>query len=773
MWRWAVGIVPLVALVVWATLPVTGQTQKGEWRTYGGDLASTRYSPLEQINASNFNNLEVAWELKTDNFAPRPENNNQTTPLMVNGMLYFTAGNARRSAVAARADTGEIMWKYSIDEGQRGTNAPRQLSGRGVAYWTDGRNDQRVIYVTPGYQMVALNAKTGAPVSTFGKDGIVDLKADNDQILDPVTGELGLHSAPIIGNDVVVIGAALLAGGSPTSKTKPKGYVRGFDVRTGKKLWLFHTIPRPGEFGNETWEKDSWSYTGNTGVWAQMSIDEQLNTLYMGVELPTGDYYGGNRPGAGLFGESLVALDLKTGKRKWHYQLVHHGIWDMDIPCAPILADIVVDGKPIKAVLQPTKQSWVYVFDRVTGVPVWPIEERPVEKGTVPGEWYSPTQPFVTKPPAFDVQGVSIDDLIDFTPALRAEAVQLVSRYKIGPIFTPPVESKFPEPLATLVAPTVTGGANWQGGSFDPETKMFYIFSNTGFSPLGLVPADPARTDFGFSQGTARNPAAAAPAGGARGGGGRGGAPGAAPVAGGAGAAGAPGGGGGRGAGGGGGGRGAGGGGRGGAAAGGGAPQDAFVTAPITAAANAAADGDQPPAAAGRGARGGGAAPAGGGGGGAAAGEGGGGLSVQGLPLNKPPYGRITALDMNKGTLVWQIPHGDTADNIKATFQRLGINYPARTGRQGRIGVLTTKSLVIAGEGGFVVTANGKRGALLRAYDKATGKDAGSVYMPAPQTGSPMTYMLNGRQYISLAIGGAGFNAEIITFRLPAEAIRQ
>ena len=759
LWRWTAGTTPLIALLVWATLPAMGQTgaQRGEWRTYGGDLASTRYSALDQINAGNFDKLEVAWRIKTDNFGPRPENNLEGTPLMVNSLLYFTAGT-RRSVVAAKADTGEVMWKFAIDEGERGASAPRQLSGRGLAYWTDGRNDQRIIYVTPGYQMVALNAKTGAPVASFGKDGVVDLKADDDQILDLVTGEIGLHATPVIGNDVVVVGAAHLPGGSPTSKTKPKGYVRGFDVRTGKRLWIFHTIPRPGEFGNETWEKDSWSYTGNAGVWAQMSIDEQLNTQYMGVELPTGDYYGGNRPGAGLFGESLVALDLKTGKRKWHFQLVHHGIWDMDIPCAPILVDLVVDGKPIKAVAQPTKQGWVYVFDRVTGVPVWPIEERPVEKGTVPGEWYSPTQPFVTKPPPFDVQGVSVNDLIDFTPELKAEALKTVARYKIGPIFTPPVVSNPDGPLATLILPAATGGANWQGGSFDPETKMFYIFSNTSPTSLGLVPADPARTDFGYAQGTARNPAAPAPAGGGRAGGGRGGAPPPGAVPGGAGAV-APA----AGAG------GAGGGGRAGRGAGaagarGAVPPGGFVPAPGTPGAD---DADQ--AAAGRGGRGGapaGAAAPGGGGEG-----GGGGLTVQGLPLIKPPYGRITALDLNKGTLAWQIAHGDTADNIKNNPALKGVTIP-RTGRQGRIGVLTTKSLVIAGEGGFVTTANGQRGALLRAYDKATGKDAGSVYMPAPQTGSPMTYMLNGRQYISVAIAGAGYSAELLTLRLPGDAIR-
>jgi quinoprotein glucose dehydrogenase len=292
----------------------------------------------------------------------------------------------------------------------------------------------------------------------------------------------------------------------------------------GQRLWIFKTIPSPGEFGNETWEKDSWSYSGNTGVWAQMTVDEELGLVYMPVELPTGDYYGGHRPGNSLFSESLVAVDLNTGKRKWHYQLVHHGIWDFDIPCAPILADLNVDGKVVKAVAQPTKQGWVYVFDRVTGQPVWSIEERPVEKGEVPGEWYSPTQPFVSKPPAFERQGVSIDDLIDFTPELRAEAVKLVSKYKFGPIFTPPVVSRWEGPLATLVLPSATGGPNWPGGALDPETNFLYIYSFTNVNPVGLV-ADPARSDMAYISGRARDnapapasggPGAAAPAGGAR-----------------------------------------------------------------------------------------------------------------------------------------------------------------------------------------------------------------------------------------------------------------
>jgi quinoprotein glucose dehydrogenase len=693
------AIVSVVGGLVGANARVSGQSKKpGEWPTYGGDLASTRYSPLDQITKENFNKLEVAWRFKTDALGPRPEFNFQGTPLMVDGVVYSTAGT-RRAVVALDAGTGELLWMHSEHEGKRGEAAPRQLSGRGLSYWPGTATEKpRIVYVTPGYQMVALDAKTGLPAAGFGRNGIVDLKEEDDQPIDLEKGEMGLHASPVIAKDVIVVGAAHLPGGAPKSRIHEKGFIRGYDARTGKRLWIFHTIPLAGEFGNNTWEKDSWSYTGNAGVWAQMTVDEETNTVFLPVELPTGDYYGGHRPGANLFGESLVALDLKTGQRKWHFQLVHHGIWDMDIPCAPILMDLVVDGRPIKAVGQPTKQGWIYTFDRVTGKPVWPIEERPVEKGTVPGEWYAPTQPFVTKPPAYDRQGVAIDDLIDFTPALREEAVKLVSRYKIGPIFTPPVVSKWDGPLATLMLPNATGGANWQGGAFDPETKMFYIFTNTQPTPLGLVKPDPERSDFDWVQGTARNPNAPPPttqppATGASGAGGRGGR--------------------------------------------GGAPTITEAGAPI---------------------------PAGGGGG--RGGEGGGNITVQGLPLIKPPYGRITALDMNKGMLVWQIAHGDTPDNIKNHPALKGLTIP-RTGRQGRIGVLVTKTLAIAGEGGFATTSTGQRGAMLRAYDKMTGQDVGAVYMPAPQTGSPMTYLHNGKQYLVLAIAGAGYSGELLAFKLP------
>jgi quinoprotein glucose dehydrogenase len=557
-----------------------------------------------------------------------------------------------------------MLWMFSLNEGKRGEAAPRKLSGRGLSYWTDGKSE-RILYVTPGYQLVALDAKIGRPVPEFGKDGVVDLKRDDDQAMDLITGEIGLHAAPAVAGNTVIVGAAHLPGGAPKSRRNEKGFVRGYDVRTGKRLWIFHTIPMLGEFGNDTWEKESWSYTGNTGVWGQITVDEEGGRVYLPVEDSTGDYYGGHRPGANLFSSSLVALDLKTGKRVWHYQLIHHDIWDWDIPCAPILADITVNGRTIKAVAQPTKQGWVYVFDRATGQPVWPIEERAVEKGDVPQEWYSPTQPFPTRPPAFERQGVSIDDLIDFTPELRAEAVKLVSNYKLGPIFTPAVVSSRERYLGTLMMPNTSGGANWQGGALDPETNILYVFSNTEVATLGLVHNEKL-SDMNYIRGVAPDPNAKTPS------------------------------------------------------------------------------------------------PAGGGGG-----EGGGGLNIQGLPIVKPPWGRITALDLNRGEMAWQIAHGDTPDAVRNHPALKGLNIP-RTGRTGRIGVLVTKTLLIAGEGGFFTTPSGQRGAMLRAYDKATGKEVGAVYMPAPQTGSPITYMLNGKQYLVLAISGAGYSGEYVAFRLPA-----
>jgi quinoprotein glucose dehydrogenase len=662
--------------VLWGLVALSAAAQQGakngEWRTYGGDLGNTHYSALDQISATNFDKLEVAWRFKTSNLGPRPEFNLESTPLMANGVLYAAAGT-RRSVVALDAATGELLWVHGEKEGARGSAAPRQLSGRGLAYWTDGR-EERILYVTPGYRLVALNAKTGVPVPGFGQNGVVDLKLDDDQQIDPVTGEVGLHATPVVAGDTVIVGAAHRSGGVPRSKTNIKGYVRGFDVKTGKRLWIFHTIPRPGEFGYDTWEKDSADYTGNTGVWGQISVDEELGLVYLPVELPTGDYYGGHRPGNGLFGESLVAVDLKTGQRKWHYQLVHHGIWDMDIPCAPILVDLTINGQTVKAVAQPTKQAFLYVFNRVTGQPIWPIDEKPVEKGSVPGEWYSPTQPFPSRPPAYDLQGFQLKDLIDFTPALHAEAVKAVSLYKLGPVFTPPVVSKADGPLATLALATSGGGTNWPGGSYDPETHIAYVFSQRSMSILGLVPGDPRVTDEAYIQGTAKT--------GAR-------------TVGGSGAD---------------------------AAAGTKSANDVAAEA--------------------------------------------GGLTVQGLPLVKPPYASISAIDLNRGEILWQVAHGETPDNIRNHPALKGLTIP-RTGRAGVIGTLVTKTLVIAGERDTFTTPSGQKGAMLRAYDKASGKDAGAVYMPAGQTGTPMTYVTGGKQYIVVAIGGTGYEAEFIAYRLP------
>ena len=674
--RSMVLVVLVITTLVLSALVTRAQsgTKNGEWPTYGGDLANTRYSPLDQITADNFSKLEVAWRFKTDNLGPRPEFQLEATPLMVKGVLYSTAGT-RRAVVALDAETGELLWTHSENEGKRGDVAPRQLSGRGLAYWTDG-TEERILYVTPGYRLIALNAKTGAVITTFGTRGVVDLKLDDDQNIDPLSGEIGLHATPVVARNVVIVGAAHTTGANPKSFRAVKGYVRGFDVKTGKRLWIFHTIPVGSEYGNDSWEKNSNSYTGNAGVWAQISVDEELGLVYLPVELPTGDYFGANRPGDGLFGESLVAVDLQTGKRRWHYQLVHHGIWDMDIPCAPILADITVNGRTVKAVAQPTKQAVLYVFNRETGEPIWPIVERPVEKGTVPGEWYSPTQPFPTKQLSYDRNGVSINDLIDFTPELRAEAVKLVARYKLGPIFTPPVVSKLEGPIATLTLGTSTGGTNWPGGSYDPETHILYVFSQSSVTAKGLVPPPAGFSDMSYIQGTALE----------------------------------------------------------GARLSGGAGSEAGATSTAAASTPAADSGS---------------------------------LLVQGLPLVKPPYGRISAIDLNQGEILWQIAHGETPDNIRNHPALKGLNIP-RTGRPGTIGTLVTKTLLIAGEAGFFTTPSGQRGAMLRAYNKATGKEVGAVYMAAPQSGSPMTYMLKGQQYIVVAISGGTYSGEFVAFRLPA-----
>ncbi|MGE3956526.1 MAG: pyrroloquinoline quinone-dependent dehydrogenase [Vicinamibacterales bacterium] len=628
-----------------------GGVKPGEWRYYGGDSASTKYSPLDQINRQNVKDLQIVWRWKAQNFGAAPEYNLQATPLMINGVLYTTAGS-RRDVVAIDAATGETLWLWRYDEGQRGLRAPRH-NHRGVSYWTDGRGDERILYLTPGYRLIALDAKNGRPITSFGTNGVVDLYEGLDRPA-PADGAIGASSPPMIVKDTAVIGAALLA--FPSKVGNIAGHVRGFDVRTGKRKWIFHTIPTVGEFGNETWENDSWAVQGNTAVWAPMSADQDLGYVYLPVETPTNDYYGGHRLGNNLFAESLVCLDANTGKRVWHYQLVHHGVWDYDTVAPPILLDIKANGRTVKAVAQVTKQAFTYVFDRVTGQPVWPIEERPVEASKVPGERLSPTQPFPTKPPAFDRQGVTLDDLNDLTPELKAEAVRIAQDYKMGPIYSAQIVAGQDGKRGLLMLPSATGGANWQGGAADPETGMLYVSSGTQINPMVLV-NDPARSEQNFVNGNAEGPAVRGP--------------------------GAP-------------------------------PPGPRVFGP------------------------------------------------QGLPMVKPPWGRITAIDLNAGDIKWQVANGDAPDWVKNHPALKGVNVP-RTGRYEHVGLLVTKTLLFAGEGsGLFAVPPGSGGPMFRAHDKMTGEIISEFKLPANQSGIPMTYMVNNRQLIVVAVGAQGVPAEFV-----------
>ena len=630
--------------------------RNGEWRFYGGELGSTRYSPLDQINRDNIKDLKVAWTWKSDSLLPSPQIGSETTPIMVNGVLYFTM-DQRRYVIAADAGTGETLWIYRPNEGDRFTYAPRKVH-RGVSYWTDGRGDERIAFATPGFQLVELNAKTGVPVSSFGKDGIVDLfkELDLDYKGDPM-GKIGNSSPVVISHDTVIVGPALTPGGR-VNKSNVKADVMAFDVRSGKKKWTFHTIPRKGEPGYETWLNGSAEYTGNAGVWGPFSVDEELGYVYLNIESATNDVYGGARPGANLYSDSLVCVDIRNGKMIWYFQLVHHDIWDYDMPPHPILLDLTVDGRPVKAVVQVTKQAFAYAFDRVSGKPIWPIEERPVPQTDAKGEWTSPTQPFPTKPPAFDVQGITPDDLINFTPALRQQALQVLEGYKYGPIYTPP-------PMATtgpgaskglIQVPGLGGGANWQSGASDPETGFVYVGSATNPGTVLLNQnANPTATP-----GVGNPPACC----------------------------------------------------------------DSDYTM-------------------------GGTAP----------------QLPNGLRLLKPPYGRITAYDMSKGTIAWQIPNGDTPPIIKANLAAAGLTNVPPTGSPSQAGLLVTRNFLFAGEG-----AGGQP--VFHAYDKKTGQSVWEAPMPAgPQTGLPMTYMHQGRQYVVLAARGPqGGGAQLVAWAIAPPA---
>lgn len=612
----------------------------GEWPSHAGDLTAARYSPLDQIDASNVGELEIAWRWTSRNFGPRPEPQFRGSPLMADGVLYTTAGY-RRAAVAIHPATGETLWTHRLDEGERGRLAPRVSSGRGVAYWRapDGGRD-RVVYITPGYHMVALDAGTGLPVPEFGRRGVVDLmdglrRRDG---LDPV-GVIGSSSPPLVVGDVLVVGSALHPGSAPPSRVNIPADVRGYDARTGELLWRFNVIPEPGELGAETWEDGSNLYSGNGGVWTTMSADPELGLVYLPTEAPTHDYYGGHRPGDNLFSSSLVAVEVRTGERRWHYQLVHHDIWDWDVPAAPILADITVDGRAIAAVAQITKQGWVYVFDRATGEPVWPIEERPVPRSDVPGERTSPTQPFPSKPPPFTRQGATLDDVVDFTPELRERALEILSRVKLGPIFTPPVVRDTADGYGgLLMVPGTTGGGNWEGGTYDPETGVLYVASQMRPASLALVPGGEASdTDYigRFVEGAGGGP----------------------------------------------------------------------------------------------------------------------------IPVLKPPWGEITAIDLDEGEIVWRMPNADTPERIEQHPLLEGVDLP-RTGNPTRVGLLATATLLFSGEG-----TGGKP--VLRAHDKATGEILAELEMPATQTGMPMSYMFDGRQYVVVPVGDGDTPAELVAFALP------
>jgi quinoprotein glucose dehydrogenase len=609
-----------------------------EWPRYGGNLAGHRYSPLDQINRDNVADLEIAWRFYAGNYGPRPEQKNEATPLMIGGVLYTTVGSTR-NVVAIDPVTGETLWIWRPNDGEeRFARAPRKNSGRGLSYWTDGQGNERLIVVTPGFYLVALDPGTGRQVPGFGENGVVDLMLGvRGEVNDK--SSIGNTSPALIVGNTVIVGPAHDVAMRPPSKANLKGDVRAYDVRTGRRLWTFHTIPEPGEPGYETWLEDSAEYTGNAGVWARMSADEELGLVYVPVEAPLSDRYGGERPGYNLYGNSLVCLDAETGEIVWYQQLIHHDIWDWDNPTAPILMDLVVDGEPLKAVAQITKQAWVYTFDRVTGEPVWPIEEQPVPMSDVPGEWTAATQPFPTKPAPFDRQGFGEGDLIDFTPELRAEALEGIKIFRTGPMYTPPSLSMAPDGTrGTLSLPSATGGANWEGGTYDPETGILYVGSYTVATVMALEPAP------GFSD-------------------------------------------------------------------------IRYIT--------------------------------------------GGGAELpwlSGLPLAKPPWGRITAINMHTGEHEWMIANGPTPDDVTNNPALAGVDIPP-TGRATRAMLLATKTLLFGtdGWGGTPV---------LRAYDKASGEEIAAIELPGMSSGLPMSYSVDGRQFITIAVAGQR-GAELVALALP------
>ena len=647
--RWRVGVLGAV-VVACAVSPLRAQDgTSGEWRVNGGDSGYTRYAPLEQINADTVNDLEIVWRrpaVDATLHSRWPElrysNNLRSTPLMVGGVLY--ASNGIGVVEAFDPATGETRWVQELPF--LGDETPRGAPNRGVGYWEDDTGAaRRILSVRPPY-LLATDVETGRLVQDFGDGGTVDLRVYADT---PELVPYSWSSPPLVVRDVVIVGSAMQD--HPATKEQRPGYVRAYDVRTGELRWTWNPIPRAGEPGVETWLDDSWEYSGMANVWTMMSADEELGLVYLPTGAPTNDMYGGHRPGNNLFANSLVCVRAETGEQVWHFQMVHHDLWDYDNNVAPILMDITVDGREIKAVVQLTKQAIAYVFDRVTGEPVWPIVERPVPGSQTPGEWISPTQPFPTKPAPFDVHGISVDTLIDLTPELREEAMEIVAPYVLGEIFTPPSirGDGDGDRKGTLQLPGSVGGAEWGGAGFDPETGMLFVPSVTGTFAADLTPGNPDRMNVRYTRGTRAFP-----------------------------------------------------------------------------------------------------------------------LGPQGLPLLKPPYGRITAIDMNTGEHVWMVPNGDGPRDHPAIAH---LELPP-LGQPGRAMTLLTKSLLFVSEGDPIMVrtppgAGPDAGRKFRAFDKASGEVIWETTLPAGNTGSPMTYMHDGTQYIVLPIGSLDRPGEWVALALP------
>ncbi len=674
----------------------TYDTSNGEWRSYAGDIRGTKYSPLDQIDGSNFSDLEVAWEwVSVDNMVSRSTPGGgewwapldtivdalvadtpdlyrssqppgasrlQATPLMVDGVLYFNTPLSQ--GVAVDATTGETLWIFnpkSYEEGTPTMSAP--WSQRGVAYWTDGATepDERIFWGTGNGYLVCVNAKTGQPCPDFGPDGsgMVDamvgvpraVRGERDY-LNALTW--GIHSPPIVVRDRVIHGSHV-ADRRITKEAIP-GWVRAWDTRTGEHAWDFHTVPNgTDEFGVDTWGNDSWRYSGNGNVWSMLAGDNELGHVYLPTGTVTNDYYGADRPGDNLFSESIIAVDVETGERLWHFQAVHHGLWDYDFPTHANLIDITVDGREIKALAQVSKQGFIYVFDRETGDPVWPIEERPVpQESNMPGEVPSPTQPFPTRPAPFDYQGVTVDDLVDFTPEIRQLALEAVDGFRLGPLFTPldrPVEGVT---RGTIMRPPPGGTAGWSGAAVDPETGMLYVPSYNQPAVMSLYRPDPALgATVAYTHG---------------------------------------------------------------------APETDRL--------------ERIQASIGRGPQ-----------------------MPQGLPFVKPPYSRMSAIDLNTGEYAWQVPTGN-GDRYRNHPRLRDLNLPPLGGDGTRTGVVLTKTILV-----YCLSAGGTNGGpRLVAYDKSNGEELGSVDLPSGAVGTPMTYMDDGKQYIALGIGGG---PRMVAFALP------